>query len=101
VLHRRGRGLTPYTTLEVRNAEWASSFAAHPSWRAVVCLEVHLDQSLPQMLQASATGLEPTHPYVRAPPRAPDGSGPLAASTTNPRAAIRERVGSDPAAGVA
>lgn len=45
------------------------------------------DQGLTQILQASATGLEPKHPYVLALARDPDGSGtlePLAAFTTNP-----------------
>jgi YVTN family beta-propeller protein len=45
------------------------------------------DQGLIQVLQASATGLEPQHPYVLALSRRPDGGGvlePLAAFTTNP-----------------
>jgi YVTN family beta-propeller protein len=45
------------------------------------------DQGLVQVLQASATGLEPGHPYVLALSREPDGRGvlePLAAFTTNP-----------------
>jgi YVTN family beta-propeller protein len=45
------------------------------------------DQGLVQVLQASATGLEPTHPYVLALSSEPDGSGALeslAAFTTNP-----------------
>ena len=45
------------------------------------------DQGLVQVLQASATGLEPMHPYVLALSSAPDGSGALeslAAFTTNP-----------------
>jgi YVTN family beta-propeller protein len=45
------------------------------------------DQGLVQVLQASATGLEPKHPYVLALASEPDGGGvlePLAAFTTNP-----------------
>ena len=45
------------------------------------------DQGLLQVLQVSATGLEPKHPYVLALSRDPDGGGvlePLAAFTTNP-----------------
>jgi YVTN family beta-propeller protein len=45
------------------------------------------DQGLVQVLQASATGLEPTRPYVLALSSEPDGSGVLellAAFTTNP-----------------
>ena len=45
------------------------------------------DQGLLQVLQASATGLEPKHAYVLALSREADGSGPLeplAAFTTNP-----------------
>jgi YVTN family beta-propeller protein len=45
------------------------------------------DQGLVQVLQASATGLEPMRPYVLALSSAPDGSGALeslAAFTTNP-----------------
>jgi YVTN family beta-propeller protein len=45
------------------------------------------DQGLLQVLQASATGLEPGHPYVLALSREPNGDGilePLAAFTTNP-----------------
>ena len=45
------------------------------------------DQGLLQVLQASATGLEPGRPYVLAISRQPDGSGelePLAAFTANP-----------------
>ena len=45
------------------------------------------DQGLLQVLQASATGLEPKHAYVLALSRKADGSGPLeplAAFTTNP-----------------
>jgi YVTN family beta-propeller protein len=45
------------------------------------------DQGLLQVLQASATGLEPGHPYVLALSRQPDGRGalePLAAFTANP-----------------
>ena len=46
-----------------------------------------VDQGLVQVLQASATGLEPKHPYVLALASEPDGGGvlePLAAFTTNP-----------------
>jgi hypothetical protein len=46
-----------------------------------------VDQGLLQVLQASATGLEPGRPYVLALSRQPDGSGdldPLAAFTANP-----------------
>jgi YVTN family beta-propeller protein len=45
------------------------------------------EQGLLQVLQASATGLEPQKPYVLALSQRPDGSGglePLAAFTTNP-----------------
>jgi YVTN family beta-propeller protein len=45
------------------------------------------DQGLLQVLQASATGLEPMHPYVLALSGEPNGGGalePLAAFTTNP-----------------
>jgi YVTN family beta-propeller protein len=45
------------------------------------------DQGLLQVLQASATGLEPGRPYVLALSQRPDGGGvlePLAAFTTNP-----------------
>jgi hypothetical protein len=45
------------------------------------------DQGLLQVLQASATGLEPGRSYVLALSRQPDGSGdlePLAAFTANP-----------------
>jgi YVTN family beta-propeller protein len=45
------------------------------------------DQGLLQVLQASATGLEPKQPYVLALSQRPDGGGvlePLAAFTTNP-----------------
>jgi len=45
------------------------------------------DQGLLQVLQASATGLEPKHPYVLALANEPGGGGvlePLAAFTTNP-----------------
>jgi YVTN family beta-propeller protein len=55
------------------------------------------DQGLLQVLQASATGLEPKHPYVLALSNRPDGSGPLeplSAFTTNPAgAAIVNAVG--------
>jgi YVTN family beta-propeller protein len=56
------------------------------------------DQGLVQVLQASATGLEPMRPYVLALASEPDGSGALeslAAFTTNPAgAAIVNAVGS-------
>jgi hypothetical protein len=45
------------------------------------------DQGLLQVLQASATGLQPRQPYVLALAERPDGSGtlqPLANFTTNP-----------------
>ncbi|HME23682.1 MAG TPA: beta-propeller fold lactonase family protein [Acetobacteraceae bacterium] len=45
------------------------------------------DQGLIQVLEASATGLEPTHPYVLALASSADGSGPLeprASFMTNP-----------------
>nr|WP_244110874.1 YncE family protein [Burkholderia gladioli] len=45
------------------------------------------DQGLLQVLQASATGLQPKHPYVLGLAGAPDGSGaiePLASFMTNP-----------------
>jgi YVTN family beta-propeller protein len=45
------------------------------------------DQGLIQILEASATGLQPKHPYVLAFAAKPDGSGalePLATFTTNP-----------------
>jgi YVTN family beta-propeller protein len=45
------------------------------------------DQGLVQVLQASATGLEPKHAYVLALSQRPDGGGvlePLSAFTTNP-----------------
>src|SRR5712671_445464 len=55
------------------------------------------DQGLLQVLQASATGLEPKQPYVLALATAPDGGGilePLAAFTTNPAgAAIVNAIG--------
>jgi YVTN family beta-propeller protein len=55
------------------------------------------DQGLLQVLQASATGLEPKHPYVLALAREPGGGGalePLAAFTTNPAgAAIVNAIG--------
>jgi YVTN family beta-propeller protein len=55
------------------------------------------DQGLLQVLQASATGLEPMHPYVLALSSEPDGGGALeslAAFTTNPAgAAIVNAVG--------
>jgi YVTN family beta-propeller protein len=55
------------------------------------------DQGLLQVLQASATGLEPKHPYVLALSDQPDGSGalePLANFITNPAgAAIVNAIG--------
>ncbi len=55
------------------------------------------DQGLLQVLQASATGLEPNHPYVLALSQRPDGGGvlePLAAFTTNPAgSAIVDAIG--------
>ena len=55
------------------------------------------DQGLTQVLQASATGLEPKQPYVLALSAKPDGSGtlePLATFKTNPRgSAIVNAVG--------
>jgi len=55
------------------------------------------DQGLLQVLQASATGLEPKQPYVLALADKPDGSGtlqPLASFMTNPAgAAIVNAIG--------
>jgi YVTN family beta-propeller protein len=55
------------------------------------------DQGLLQVLQASATGLEPNHPYVLALSQRPDGGGvlePLAAFSTNPAgSAIVDAIG--------
>ncbi len=55
------------------------------------------DQGLIQVLQVSATGLKPKHPYVLVLSRRIDGTGPLeplAAFTTNPAgAAIVDALG--------
>jgi hypothetical protein len=59
-----------------------------PSSKGTAPTSVSLfDQGLAQVLQASATGLEPKHPYVLALADNPDGSGnlePIASFMTNP-----------------
>ena len=65
-----------------------SSAGGIPSSKGTAPTSVSLfDQGLAQVLQASATGLEPKHPYVLALADNPDGSGnlePIASFMTNP-----------------
>ena len=74
----------PGFTIAAEEAPGAGGKAAAASMPTSVTL---FDQGLLQVLQASATGLEPKSPYVLALSERPDGSGalqPLARFMTNP-----------------